>query len=71
MFPVEIDKEYDVRHPRKGFFRIRIDKLTDQMIEATITQGKARYISETDRVPGQRIELNRMLPGLVLTSLGV
>ena len=71
MFPVEIGKEYDVHHSRKGTFRIRVNDLSDSMIDATITQGKARYVSEPDRGPGDHICLDRNFPGLVLTSVDV
>ena len=69
MFPVEVGKEYDVHHSRKGNFRIKVNGLHSTMIQATITQGKARFISESDRGPGERIGINREFPGLVLTSV--
>ena len=71
MFPVEVGKEYDVHHTRKGNFRIRIDKVTGSTIDATITRGWARYISEPDRGPGTQIRLAREFSGLVLTSVDV
>ena len=69
MFPVEIGEEYDVHHSRKGNFRVRVDALYGRIIDATITRGKARFIYESDRGPGEHIRLIRKSPGLVLTSL--
>lgn len=69
MFPVEIGKQYDVHHARKGYFRIRVIGVDGHSIYGMITRGKARYISEADRGPGDRITLDRDFPGLVLTSV--
>lgn len=66
---IEVGKEYNVHHPRKGNFRIQVNMVMNTVIIGEITQGKARYMSEPDRGLGEKITLGRSFPGLVLTSV--
>ena len=57
MEAIEVGKEYDVDHRRKGLFTIRVDAVDAVSVVGTITKGIAKYMSEPDRQPGDKIEL--------------
>lgn len=49
---LEIGKEYEVRHSRKGTFTATIDKIEGEWIEVTLTSGKERVLSK-ERIPAE------------------
>ena len=70
MSEIEVGKEYDVDHRRKGKFRIRVDVVDGPMVQGTITQGEAIYLAEGNKGPGDQIELNMTRPFISLTPAG-
>lgn len=51
-------KEYEIRHARKGVFRILVRDVGETVISGTIVAGRARYMSEPDRCAGDEIVLD-------------
>jgi len=70
MSKIEVGKEYDVVHCRKGRFRIRVDKVSGTMVTGTITDGEAVYLSEPSRVPGDGIVMDTSRSFITLTPAG-
>lgn len=70
MSKIEVGKEYDVDHMRKGKFRIKADKVSGSLITGTITKGEAKYMSEPNRVLGDVIILDTSRSFITLTSVG-
>jgi len=58
MVSVKQGKCYRIYHDRKGGFVVKVDKVAGLVASCTIIQGKAYYLSEPDRGPGERILLS-------------
>ena len=70
MSQIQVGKEYDVFHHRKGRFRIRVEELDGDYIVGEITQGTAKYLGEPDRGPGDGIYVNTKLRWIHITPVG-
>lgn len=55
-------KELKIDHSRKGRFTILVDEVTGAIVTGTITEGTARYVSEPDRVVGDRTTIDTSRP---------
>lgn len=55
-----VGSEYEVRHRRKGRFRIRVTAdLGDEWVHGVIVQGVAQFMGSSDRGEGEKIIMRR------------
>ena len=69
MSKIEVGKEYDVNHARRGRFRIRVVEIDEHYVLGEITQGTARHIGQPDSGPGDDIYLDTTRPYINLTPV--
>lgn len=70
MNDIEVGKKYDVDHSRKGRFRIQVDDVSGTFVTGTIIKGRARFLSEPNRGPGDVIAFSTDSKLVTLTPAG-
>ena len=59
---MEIGKDYQVLHTRKGRFDLHVESINDGWITGVIIGGKAKYMSaNSDREAGEEITIRKTL----------